>query len=84
MKPDKREDKREMTLSRPSLRTTKGHFCSVLVSNIFCYPLFLSLPFASFSYASKHISFFLSGKYACFFVLLFAKGDCFAFISGFL
>ncbi len=26
--------------------TIKGHFCSLLISNIFCYPLFLYLSFA--------------------------------------
>ena len=27
--------------------TTKGHFCSLLLSNIFCLPLFLLIPFAT-------------------------------------
>jgi len=32
----------EMTLDHSTLlAATKGHFCSFLVSNIFCYPLFL-------------------------------------------
>ena len=34
--------------------TIKGHFCSLLVSNIFCDPLFPSLPFAHIIYVLKH------------------------------
>ena len=30
------------------LSPTKGHFCSLLISNIFCNPLFLDLPSADF------------------------------------
>ena len=33
--------KTEMTLDHVSLHTIKGHFASLLISNIFCYPLFL-------------------------------------------
>ena len=32
--------KAEMTLDHVSLHTIKGHFCSLLISNIFSYPLF--------------------------------------------
>ncbi len=35
-------------------RATKGHFCSLLISNIFCYPLFPNLPFAVSQHISKH------------------------------
>ena len=35
----------KMTLDRVSLHTIKGHFCSLLVSNILCDPLFLLIPF---------------------------------------
>ena len=40
------QKQKEMTLDHVSLHTVKGHFCSLLISNIFCYPLFRSLPFA--------------------------------------
>ena len=33
-----------MTLDRVSLHTIKGHFCSLLVSNIFCYARFRYFP----------------------------------------
>ena len=38
--------------------TVKGHFCSLLISNIFCYPRFLSLPspFLMHSNQNKHFS----------------------------
>ena len=37
-----------MTLDRSVFTTaTKGHFCSLLVSNIFCYPRFPNLFFAT-------------------------------------
>jgi len=35
----------EMTLDRVSLHTIKGHFCSLLISNIFCNPHFLRSTF---------------------------------------
>ena len=44
--------KTEVTLDRIVLPATKGHFCSVLVSNIFPYPLFPDLSFAYFVTAS--------------------------------
>ncbi len=34
----------EMTLDRSVSFAIKGHFCSLLVSNIFCDPLFLLSP----------------------------------------
>ena len=33
-----------MTLDRLINLTVKGHFCSLLISNIFCYPHFRYLP----------------------------------------
>ena len=33
-----------MTLDRLINLTVKGHFCSLLISNIFCYPHFRNLP----------------------------------------
>ena len=48
--------KREVTLDCISLHTTKGHFCSLLISNIFCYPLFLRLPVAASLQFVKHIA----------------------------
>ena len=42
-----------MTLDRVSLHTIKGHFCSLLISNIFCDPHFLDLPFAHITTTPK-------------------------------
>ena len=47
-----------MTLDRVSLHTAKGHFCSLLISNIFCYPLFLSLSFCFIRPSPKHLFLF--------------------------
>jgi len=50
------------------LYATKGHFCSLLISNIFCNPLFLCLPFASRPFnAQTPFSLFSSGDCSCFF-----------------
>ena len=46
-----------MTLDCGCKLTIKGHFCSLLVSNIFCNPLFPSLPLATSPLHAKPCSF---------------------------
>jgi len=47
----------EMTLDRlPSKHPIKGHFCSLLISNIFCYPLFLLIRYSVFFRLSVRFS----------------------------
>ena len=61
-----------MTLDHVSLHTAKGHFCSLLISNIFCYPLFRSLPFALHNPQSASFN-FLYREYRLLFVCSLAK-----------
>ena len=52
-----------MTLDRSCNPAIKGHFPSLLISNIFCYPLFRSLSFAApFSSLSKHLNLYFSNE----------------------
>ena len=71
-----RLSKKEVTLDSGLYPAIKGHFSSLLISNIFCNPLFLDLPLASFAQHAKH-SFPLSLTripFVCF-CLLVAKGE---------
>ena len=70
--------KKEVTLDHVSLHTTKGHSCSLLISNIFCYPLFPSLPFAFFTTPETLFSFFSTENTACFLFVSHAKGESFS------
>ena len=67
------EPKLEVTLDC-LIRAIKGHFCSVLVSNIFCNPLFPSLPFANSS-CSQYSLFFPSSTEVLFCWACAAKGE---------
>ena len=68
-----------MTLDRSFFTLpTKGHFCSLLISNIFCNPLFPKfLPFASPLQRSKHNhTHFSKENNSCFLLYSFyAKGE---------
>ena len=57
------------------LYATKGHFCSLLISNIFCYPLFHHTPFCSIATTPETLStFFSTENTTCFlFALLLQK-----------
>ena len=54
--------------------TTKGHFCSLLISNIFCDPLFLLSTLCFCLTALKHIFWFLRENNPVFGVMLTWKG----------
>ena len=67
--------KKEVTLDC-LMRAIKGHFCSVLVSNIFCNPLFPNLPFVKHTAHQTHL-FLLSSMEVPFGLVLtiVAKGE---------
>ena len=52
---EKIDTKRNDPWSKLLYATTKGHFCSLLVSNIFCNPLFPDLPFVISPHLISHI-----------------------------
>ena len=72
-----------MTLDHVSLHTIKGHFCSLLISNIFSYPLFLLSTLCFFFTTLKHSFTFLQREYTLFlFVYYFHKRRMFCDPSG--
>ena len=73
--------KSEVTLDRSLSSAIKGHFCSLLISNIFCYPRFLSLPFAFLSLLQNTLLHFFNKNTVCFDLLHLSKGEFFCFLT---
>ena len=63
----------------------KGHFCSLLISNIFCYPLFHRSAVCFIHHISKTLNYIFSNENTLCFLCVCnsAKGESIVFVHGF-